>query len=159
MKIFLGTALLISMNVMAAQMPVFLDIARDTNGRLKYMDHSDATRYCANRGARLPSIRELAQLSMSLGAKGIGESCGTDKSCYKFSNIQNADGSKDEFYYSFSGYQRPAGDLGNNGFWSSSRLVNSGYYDNAFFFGGGRGDINSGYRYYYLLLALCVARR
>jgi hypothetical protein len=31
----------------------------------------DAIRYCSNQGARLPSARELAQLSMSLGAKGF----------------------------------------------------------------------------------------
>lgn len=51
---------------------------------------------------------------MSLGAKSIVDSCDYDKNCFKVIDIKNIDGSKDEFYFSYSGYQRPAGDLGNN---------------------------------------------
>ena len=127
----------------AGQIPAFLDIARHANGKVKYMNHKDAVQYCANQGAHLPSTRELAQLSTSLGAKGIVDSCGTDKNCRKIIYIHNTDDSKDEFYFSSSGYSRPAGDLGNNWFWSSS--VYSGFYYPFIFdgFNGHVGGINT----------------
>ncbi len=132
----------------AGQMPTFLDIAKNAAGP-KLMTQPAAVEYCQDpsnvqQPAHLPSARELAQLSMSLGAKGIVDTCGKDQNCYKISNIQNSDGSKDEFYYSYSGYQRPPGDLGSNWFWSSS--VYSGYSYYAFDLNGDVGDVDSGHR-------------
>ena len=80
------------------------------------MNQYDAVSYCANQGMHLPSARELAQLSASLGAAGISE---TPKGYYLVS-AKNADGKVDNFYFNYSGYKRPQGDLGNNWFWSSS---------------------------------------
>jgi hypothetical protein len=60
------------------QTPSFLDIARNGDGSVKLMSQKEAFDYCANRGAHLPSARELAQLSMSFGARGILPSCDSD---------------------------------------------------------------------------------
>lgn len=113
----------------AAQMPTFLDIAKNADGSLKYMNHADAIQYCSSQGAHLPSARELAQLSKSFGARGIVRSCGLDKKCLSILAI-NADGTSDSFNYSYAGYQRPSGDLGDGWFWSSSVLpvVSNGAY-------------------------------
>lgn len=46
----------------------------------------------------------------------------------------NPDKTKDEFYFNYTGYQRPAGDLGNNRFWSSSVSSDSSGY--AYLFNG-----------------------
>lgn len=129
-----------------AATPAFLDIARNADGSVKsIMDQADAIHYCANQGAHLPSARELAQLSMSLGAKGIVDACDrSDKKCYSV-KATNADGSSDNFNFSYAGYQRPAGELGNNWFWSSSVFSNfSGF---AFVLNGYYGDVVYDVRY------------
>ncbi len=121
------------------QVPSFLDAAKNAHGSVDYMTQSDAIQYCANQGARLPSARELAQLSMRFGAKGIVDTCGTDRNCYKVSDIKNLDNSKDEFYFSFSGYGRPDKDLSTKWFWSSS--VSSIKPNIAIVLHGGDGDL------------------
>lgn len=136
----------------------FLDIARDMNGKVMYMNQSEAIKYCANQGAHLPSARELAQLSMSLGAKGIVDSCGYDKrTCYKVDSIENADGSKDEFYFDYSGFEIPTGDLGDKWLWSSS--VKSFNPDFAFVFHRHFGSIVYENGNYNNFAVLCVAGR
>lgn len=100
--------------------PQFGDIVRNIDGSILYMNQADAINYCASQGQHLPSARELAQLAQSLGALGISE---TAKDGYSQVSAKNADGKADTFYFSYVGYNRTAGDLGNNWFWSSS--VNS----------------------------------
>jgi hypothetical protein len=140
MKVLVSLAICFTFNsAFAFEVPVFLEIARNVNGKVKYMSQEEAAQYCASQGARLPSARELTQLSVSLGAKGIVDSCGSEWSCAKRKHIQNADGTNDEFYFNYSGYQPPAGDLGNNWFWSSS--VDSRYPEFGFFFNGVDGGI------------------
>jgi hypothetical protein len=95
----------------------FTDIVRNTDGSIRYMNQSDAINYCASQGLHLPSIRELAQLSQSMGAAGISQ---TAKDGYYHVNAKNADGKADSFYFRYAGYNRPAGDLGDIWFWSSS---------------------------------------
>ncbi|MBN8542629.1 MAG: hypothetical protein J0L82_19720 [Deltaproteobacteria bacterium] len=72
------------------------------------MNHNEAITYCIDRQAHLPSARELAQLSMSLGAKGIAEIKGgkPDDSYHQF-KFKNSDESSDNFYFCREGYQRP----------------------------------------------------
>lgn len=124
--------------------PAFLDIVKNADGSVKTMNQADAIQYCASQGAHLPSARELAQLSMSLGAKGIVDACdSSDSSCYSV-KATNADGSSDNFNFSYAGYQRPAGELGNNWFWSSS--VYSNHSDFAFGLNGNFGVVVSAYR-------------
>ena len=115
--------------------PKFSDIVRTADGSIHYMNQDSAIQYCANQGMHLPSARELAQLSASMGAAGISE---TPKDGYLVS-AKNADGKVDNFYFSYVGYKRPTGDL-NIWFWSSS--VNSYYSDMAYFLNGDDGVIN-----------------
>lgn len=127
-----------------APKPVFLDIVKNADGSVKTMNQSDAVHYCASQGAHLPSARELAQLSTSLGAKGIVDACGSsDISCYSV-KATNADGNEDSFEFSYDGYQRPAGEMGNNWFWSSSAYLNVS--DFAFFLNGSGGEVAYVYR-------------
>jgi len=127
-----------------APTPVFLDLVKNADGSVKTMNQSDAVHYCASQGAHLPSARELAQLSTSLGAKGIVDSCGSsDISCYSV-KATNADGNEDSFEFSYDGYQRPAGEMGNNWFWSSSAYSNVS--DFAFFLNGSGGEVAYVYR-------------
>ena len=119
------------------------DIAKDKNGKVLIMNQYDAEKYCANLEKdgktdwRLPTVREQALLSQSMGAKGIKET--------QFAEIKSSDArvsaeitqmGKDnyypiykknaagdtvvDFYFNYSGYQKPDGDLGQNWFWSSS---------------------------------------
>lgn len=144
---------IVSVTARAEQL-TFLDIARDASGEVMYMKRSDAVQYCANLEAHLPSARELAQLSMSLGAKGIVDTCHSVQDCYEIGSIQNTDGSEDKFYFSFSGYQRPAGELGNNWFWSSSVTRFNPYI--AFVLDGRPGYIETADGINYRLAVRCV---
>ncbi len=101
--------------------PVSIDIVKDDNNRVIIMNHAEAIQYCSTHDARLPSARELAKLSMSLGSKGIVDACEKiDKQCGKYEPVSIYDGTPDSFYFSSRGYQRPEGDLGKYVFWSSS---------------------------------------
>jgi hypothetical protein len=121
--------------------PQIGDIARNTDGSIRYMNQADAINYCASQGQHLPSARELAQLAQSMGAAGISE---TAKDGYYLVNAVNADGKYDSFYFNYSGYQQPAGDLGNNWFWSSS--VDSSNSGGAFVLRGHYGFVYYGPR-------------
>lgn len=103
----------------SSQTPSFLDIARNGDGSVKLMSQNEAFEYCAKQGTHLPSARELAQLSMSFGARGIVSSCGSDVRCGRV-RTEHSRYSPENFFFSDAGYQRPAGDLGNYWFWSSS---------------------------------------
>lgn len=121
------------------------DIARQPDGRARFMTQYQATEYCASQGQRLPSIRELAQLAQSLGNAGISE---TPSDGYYQVNARNSDGKTDSFYYSNAGYLRPTGEW-HRGFWSSS--VDPDNYRWAFFLDGKNGGIyriSSGHPYF-----------
>ncbi len=103
---------------------------------------------CADQKMHLPTIRELAQMSQAMGAKGI---LGTSEvkegevpDGFYFVSAINPNGKKDEFYFNYSGYVRPVGDFGNNWFWSSS--VDSVYSDYGFNLYGSSGNVFAGYR-------------
>lgn len=120
--------------------PVLLDVAKQADGwNLTYageglkISQADAIEYCSCNSiyaietlgcktppdsAHLPSLRELAQFAMSLGAQGIADRKVDDS--YQKLSVKNADGTIDSFYFSAKGYQRPAGPLGDFGFLSSS---------------------------------------
>jgi hypothetical protein len=101
------------------------------------MNQYDAERTCREQGTRLPTARELAVYSQSLGARGIRETAHPgvvtsdttvraeieqmDRDGYYPIYVANSSGQiAVDFYFNYSGYQRPAGDLGNLWFWSSS---------------------------------------
>lgn len=136
--------LLTSTTARAAGSPGFHDVARDASGNVKYMSQADAIQYCTNQGARLPNARELAQLSMSFGSKGIVniDDCPGGGPCYKVYLYVNIDGTKDEFWFDYSGYQRPDGSMGLDRFWSSS--VDNYYPYLAYFLDGYDGTIGIG---------------
>ena len=117
-KLILVLPLFASMNAFAN--PQFSDIAKNADGTINYMTQADAIKYCASQGQHLPSARELAQLSTSMGSTGI-----TDAYTDGYDGVSAEEvGSKkiDTFYFNATGYNRPTGDLGSNWFWSSSIL-------------------------------------
>ena len=106
-----------------------------------YMTQLKAIEYCKSQHEHLPSAKDLAKLS----GDRVSE---TPKEGYHEIDVRNADGKPAIFYVSRASYQRPAGDLGNNWFWSSS--VDSSYSDYAFVLNGGDGgDVVNGNRDYY----------
>lgn len=144
--------------------PVALgDILRDSNGRVRHTNLRDADGACRDQGGRLPTARELAVYSQSLGAQGIRETAhpGVGSFASKvqaeiaqmnrdgyYPNYYVANNSGDkaiDFYFNSSGYQRPAGDLGDYWFWSSSVLTSDfGYdYDSAYVLNGFSGYFTS----------------
>ena len=122
------------------------DTEKITDGRDLYMSQADAIKYCASNGQHLPSARELAQLATSMGATGISE---TAKDGYHQVNAKNADGKVDSFYFSYAGYKRPSGNLGNHWFWSSSVDLSDPKVE--LVFSGDNGDVGVDPRddYYY----------
>jgi hypothetical protein len=99
------------------------------------------------KGIYLPLARQLAQYSQTLGARGISETAHPgmvrsaeavkteiaemDKDGFLPIFAKNSAGQPVvDFYFNYSGYQRPAGDLGNYFFWSSS--VHPDYFDGAY---------------------------
>lgn len=134
--------------------PQFGDIARNADGSVRYMNQYDAVSYCASQGIHLPSARELAQLSQSMGAAGVSE---TAKDGYNLISAKNADGKIDNFYFNYAGYSRPTGDLGNNWLWSSS--VNSYGSDYAYGLYGSYGDVDYVYHTYLYGAVRCVVGR
>ncbi len=127
------------------------NIARNIDGSILYMNQPTAVNYCTSLGQHLPSSRELAQLAKSMSAAGISE---TVKDGYYKVSAKNADGKADIFYFSSTGYNRPAGDLGKTGFWSSSvYLYGPGLY---FILSGLDGNIRfDGGGYNLAVLCMC----
>jgi hypothetical protein len=117
--------------------PQFGDIARNANGSVRYMNVGDAIDYCASQEMHLPSARELAQLSVSMGSE-ISE---TRKDGYNLVSARNVDGKEDNFYMNVDAYKRPAGDLGNNSFISSSNFIDN---TDSYIFDGLDGRVNAG---------------
>jgi len=117
------------------------DVTPKLTGILKTgVDQFEAEKICLDKGMRLPTARELALVSQSLGAQGISK---TKKGGYYLVKGSDSAGNPDHFYFSNKGYKRPAGDLGNKWFWSSS--VHPDASDNAY----GLNGLNGGIAYYY----------
>jgi hypothetical protein len=113
------------------------DFLRDANGQVRRLSQYDAERACREQGTRLPTVRELAVYSQSLGARVIRETAHPgvlwsdsrvsaeiaqmDRDGYYPIYVANSSGQRAvDFYFNYSGYQRPAGDLGEMPCWSSS---------------------------------------
>ena len=152
---FLTVLMLIFASTAQAHSLELSDFARYSSGLIVRSNQEYAIQYCASSGARLPSARELAEYSMSLGAKGISEIADgkPDDSYYLISSI-NADGTLDRFYFSKVGFQLPERFEGENGVWSSSIFV--GRADLAYFLFGGTGGVSTYYRYVRFMAIRCV---
>lgn len=113
------------------------DIAKTPNGKAIQMNHYEAEKYCKAQGSRLPTPREFAREVQRLGARGIEETkypnLSADTNEVQFEEYQMIKAGYDtvhaktpvgmtvvDFYFKRDGYQRPSGDLGNHGFWSSA---------------------------------------
>jgi hypothetical protein len=118
-------------------------VVRDNHANPLLMNQADAMKACAGHGMHLPTIRELAKISQSMGAKGILEKSevqeGKVPAGFYLVIAIDPNGKKDEFYFNYSGYNRPAGDLGNNWFWSSSVVSDVSY--NGYGLDGYVGDV------------------
>jgi hypothetical protein len=124
----------------AVQNSVSDGIVKDASGKANYMTRVEAVQYCERQGKHLPSARELAQLAMSMGAKGFVDYCSSaDPKCSEIHAI-NADGHHDSFRFDWVGYKSPKGDLGDKVFWSSS--VQSTALNFAFLFNGRDGSLD-----------------
>lgn len=129
-------------SLLKKQVSRFHDIAKYDDGSAMFLTYDEAVQYCFDHGARLPTARELAQLSWSLGAKGIIEiSKGRPDLSYVLINAVDRKGAKDAFYFSNQGYQQLQGSTYNWLFWSSS--ISAGRWMNPYFLDGKYGDISS----------------
>ena len=115
-----------------------------------HMNQIQADHFCRSLGTRLPTARDQALISQSLGACGILSTIEYDSfqgtpecprdSYDRVSVAPSAqEPSGDEFYYSRSGYRRSDRDLGNYFFWSSSVSASNSNF--AYGLGGDHGDI------------------
>ena len=97
---------------------------RDDKRNLLKMNQGAAAKACAARGMRLPTIRELAKMGQSRGAKGILETRDVRdqdlRDGFSLVTATNPDGKKDHFYYNPTGYVESASDSRDQWFWSSS---------------------------------------
>jgi hypothetical protein len=111
-------------------------IARNSDGDVLYMRQDEALRYCKLHGSLLPSARDLALLTMSLGAKGIRDTAYPgisieDPKVKAEITRNNGEGYFERlirsqtgdlnilFYFSSSGY-KGSKDFSNDWFWSSA---------------------------------------
>ncbi len=135
-------------------------VIRDARGNLLSMNQARAIKACADQKMHLPTIRELAQMSQAMGAKGILETSevkeGEVPAGFYLVSAINPNGKKDEFYFNYSGYVRPAGDLGNNWFWSSS--VDSDDSGVGYVLNGYNGDVYGDSRVYVVAVRCVVGR-
>lgn len=100
-----------------------------------FMYQQDANNYCTSQLMHLPSARELVQLAVSFGAKGIVSNCDNDEKCNHYL-VENLDKSIDEFDFSFSGYKQPTGDIGKYFLRSSSDHIPRDSSDNGYLLDG-----------------------
>lgn len=140
-----------------AQVTALGEVLRDDRGNVLHMDLYQAKEACREQGSRLPTIRELAAHSQSLGARGIRETAHPgvwpldapvraeieqmDREGYSAIYLPRKEAVA--FYFNYSGYQRPAGDLGNYWFWSSTPFNGHYlYYEGAYVLRGIYGGID-----------------
>lgn len=103
-------------------------VLRDEEGLLLRSSQEGAAKACAARGMRLPTFRELAELAVTRGAKGIIETSDFTPEhhgkAYFLVKPLNPDGFQDAFYYNSIGYKEPVFQAARAEFWSSSTCVN-----------------------------------
>jgi hypothetical protein len=103
-------------------------LLREPDGSLLRADYSNIESKCAGMGMRLPTIRELANLAKSRGAKGILNSFqikDQERMAEKVEHIMaiNPDGKADDFFYAPEGFKHDSNhqnipeDSGEGGFW------------------------------------------
>ncbi len=106
-------------------------ILRNDIGIIQYMTQTEALNACPA-GTHLSTIRELAGMSQSMGAKGILETSevkdGNVPDGYYLVYGKNPDGGYDKFYFNNNGYKRPEGYFGPVRIWSSSDYLYSGLH-------------------------------
>ncbi len=136
--LILSCSFIICISVAESQTSIIADTAKNSDGSVKLMNYQDALDHCTRQEMRLPSARELAELSQSLGAKGIKETIfpntkvNDEVRAERTQNLSqgyyaiystNAKGEQTiDFYFSESGYQKPSNELGEFWFWSSSHI-------------------------------------
>lgn len=106
---------------------VLTDVARDTNGQAIEVGYYSAIAYCHEKGLRVPSIRELADLAAEAGAE-VSDTPKNGLTYYEWSY--------DFMYYDYFGYKFPNKNFKSRGsFWSASKCRNHGSsYDCAYWF-------------------------
>jgi len=115
----------------------FSDVATDGHGNPMMMNQAQAKEYCTSVGGRLPSIRELAEMGVNMGAQGISDKDDDNSESIKATNL---DGSKDHFFYTPKGY-RPRGSI-HDRLWSSSSPITWLPFRQAFILTGGEKYID-----------------
>jgi len=153
-------------------LPAFGDLVKESDGSIRRMNQYQAEQYCKDNNSRLPSARELALLSQSLGAKGILDTAFAEVSVengYVVTEISRmwGDGyyaiyrkNKSyekvvDFYFNDTGYQAPQGEQGNEWIWSSS-VHPDGSYD-AYSLRGRDGSFYHSTRAHLAYAVRCVA--
>lgn len=162
-KWILGVSLLsmtAGAQVFSAPEVVLGDVLRSADGSVRLMTQRQAKRACDEQGLRLPTARELAFHSQSLGARGIRESAHpgvlttspevraeielmTREGYYPVYQANSAGLAVVDFYFNATGYRPAEGDLGNHWLWSSSSARAYGFSDVHYFLLGGSGHIVS----------------
>jgi hypothetical protein len=86
--------------------PSLLPPPTDGDGMIIWKNNSDAAAYCSKQKAQVPTARELAEIAIKHGAKGIAEiKSGKPDASYQLVCGQNVnDGTVDQFYYSSNGF-------------------------------------------------------
>lgn len=142
MNKLLALGLLVSSMAHAQAVPDLTDVIRKPGGNhVITMTQFEARDYCLAQGQRLPTVREFALYSQSLGAQGISE---TAQEGYDLVRGSDPDGNPDYFYFNSTGYESPGGVLGYFWFWSSS--VNPGDPRLAYGLDGDSGATTNDYR-------------
>lgn len=165
MKILFALILFVSGNVYA-EAPPFGTALREADHSAKLMTQYQAMGFddsgnilpegpACPEGRHLPTVREFAQYTQSLGAKGILDLSQVDPKHvplgYKLIRVMNPDKKTDEFYYSAAGYKGHADELV---FWSSSvDPVNS---DLGYVYSLNDGSIGGYIRRYFLIAVRCL---
>jgi hypothetical protein len=120
------------------------------------LTHKESVQFCSDLGRHLPSAREWAVISVTLGAKGIVSSCDNfDRSIYfcHTRELENSDGTKDTFDYVPTGIRSSS--KPHIWAWSSSIILDDPQ-DTAVFFSLTTGQIGSTYIKNFAY-AVCVA--
>ena len=116
------------------------NVTPELTGILKTgVDQYEAEKICLDKGMRLPTARELALDAIARKALPSSAISETKKDGYYLVKGSDSVGSPDHFYFSYKDYKRPAGDLGNKWFWSSS--VHPDDSDFAYVLNGIYGDV------------------
>lgn len=107
----------------------------------------------------LPTIRDLAMIAQAAGAKGVLEwPRNTLHWSYRLVKAINRGRGFEKFYFSSQGYVRPAGDVGDNKFWSSSTYAS--WIPGSYVLNGRTGGIEHGVAEYVKVAAVrCVRAR